>query len=433
VAFQFVCQLALLTSWGGAIRVGLRSIAFVASAALIVVLRRRGAPLLASARIAVFVLVLLGFEILHPLTNGVLSGIAHWALYLAILGPLFWVPRLEVTPKAIQRLMLIFWLFHTVSAGFGVLQVVFPGSFQPRISDAVQKQGRDYVTGMEITLASGERTLRPMGLTDVPGGAGPSGVYATLFSVGMLYASRKLWQRVVALAAMPLGMAAVYLSHVRVSFVMLLICLTAAGLVLLLRRGVRRVAGFVTAVAVTAVLAYGWSVGLAGQTVSSRIESLTEDDPGQVYYRNRGVFLEYTIKELLPEYPLGAGLGRWSMVNAYLGDTSDPERGPLWAEIQITGWLYDGGVLLIFLYGAALALAIRQALQIAVRTPSTRGLLWLWSAVLFAYDIGAAAVTFSYPVFIGQSGLEFWLFNAVLFSAAVREGVIVPRKRRVAG
>jgi len=96
-------------------------------------------------------------------------------------------------------------------------------------------------------------------------------------------------------------------------------------------------------------------------------------------------------------------------------------------------WLYDGGVLLIFLYGAALALAIRQALQIAVRTPSTRGLLWLWSAVLFAYDIGAAAVTFSYPVFIGQSGLEFWLFNAVLFSAAVREGVIVPRKRRVAG
>lgn len=404
----------------------------MASVALIFLLRRSGAPPLPAARVAVFILILLGFQMLHPLTNGAVSGAGHWTLYLAILGPLFWVPRLEVTPKAIERLVLIFWLFHVVSAGFGVLQVIFPGQFQPTLSAAIQSQGSDYVSGMEIRLASGERTLRPMGLTDVPGGAGPSGVYATLFSVGMLYASRRLWRRAVALVAMPVGMAAVYLSHVRVSMVMLLICLTGAGVVLLLRRGVRRIAGFATAVVIAAVGAYGWSVGLAGETVSNRLETLTEDDPAQVYYRNRGVFLEYTINELVPEYPLGAGLGRWGMVYTYLGDRNDPERGPLWAEIQLTGWIYDGGVPLVVLYALAMVLAIRQALHVAVRTPSVRGTLWLWSAVLFAYDIGAAAVTFSYPVFIGQSGLEFWLFNAALASAAVREGVLVLKPRRAA-
>jgi hypothetical protein len=38
--------------------------------------------------------------------------------------------------------------------------------------------------------------------------------------------------------------------------------------------------------------------------------------------------------------------------------------------------------------------------------------------MLFGYDMGAIANTFAYPVFIGQNGLEFWLFNALLYAAA---------------
>jgi hypothetical protein len=429
--FQFLCQLLLLTQWGGSIRLVLRIAIYVISLALLLVLRRvqrAGHP---AGRAAAWVLVLLAFEMLHPLTNGVLSGAGQWGLYLAILGPLFWAPRLEIGVESVRRLVTLFWLFHTLSSIFGVLQVLFPGQFQPNLSTAIASIGRDYVTSMQITLDSGVQTFRPMGLTDIPGGAGPSGVYAALFSVGQLFATRKLWRRGVALGAMVVGMAAVYLSHVRVSVVMLAICLGSAGLVFLVRRGVRLIAGLVTAVVAMGALAYVWSVSTAGETVATRLETLTEDDPRQVYYRNRGHFLEYTLTELVPEYPLGAGLGRWGMVTSYLGSKDDPERGALWAEIQITGWVYDGGILMVLIYGTAVLLAVRQAMRIAVRARAASGDLWLWGTVLFAYDVGTLALTFSYAPFIGQSGMEFWLFNAALHGAAVSAGLVRPRRAKV--
>ena len=49
-----------------------------------------------------------------------------------------------------------------------------------------------------------------------------------------------------------------------------------------------------------------------------------------------------------------------------------------------------------------------------VRMLSTLGLM---GAMVFAYDVGALAMTFNYPLFIGQSGLEFWIINACLFAA----------------
>ncbi len=144
--------------------------------------------------------------------------------------------------------------------------------------------------------------------------------------------------------------------------------------------------------------------------------SAVQDRPGKVYYRNRGLFLEHTVQDLLPQYPLGAGLGRWGMMNLYFGDNSDPERACLWAELQWTGWVLDGGVPLLLAYAAALALACRTALQITLLRNA--GNLWLWGGVLLAYNLGAVAVTFSYTFFVGQGGLEFWLLNAVLFGAA---------------
>ena len=51
-------------------------------------------------------------------------------------------------------------------------------------------------------------------------------------------------------------------------------------------------------------------------------------------------------------------------------------------------------------------------------------------AVVFAYDVGALAITFNYPLFIGQGGMEFWLLNAALFTAAGRSPP-APGGRRV--
>ncbi|HEY8210644.1 MAG TPA: hypothetical protein VIG99_24340 [Myxococcaceae bacterium] len=428
VLFQFACQLLLITSVGGAVRVVLRSVMFVASIALFVGLRRHRVPIHDSARVAVWVLILLGAQMLHPDTNGALSGAGHWALYFAILGPLFWVPRLKNGPDAMRRLITVFWLFHTTSCAVAVLQVIYPGQFQPHLSTAISGMGEGYVNALQMTTSTGELVFRPMGLTDTPGGAGVSGVHAALFGVGVLFGYRPYWIRGLALTSVALGMVSVYLSQVRLTVVVLALSLAAAGVVFMVRRGVRWMAGFVTAVALMGSLAYGWAVGLAGDTVSNRLETLTEEDPRQVYYKNRGVFFEYTVEELIPRFPLGAGLGRWGMINAYLGKTDDPERTSLWAEIQLTGWVYDGGILMIAAYGLALLLAMRQAVWIAVRAPFSP--LWIWGAMLFAYDVGALAMTFSYPVFIGQAGMEFWLFNAALVSAAVQSGLMRARDRR---
>src|SRR5262249_5098077 len=181
-----------------------------------------------------------------------------------------------------------------------------------------------------------------------------------------------------------------------------------------------RVAQLVEVGGLLVVLVVGtfyWAVAVGGEVVTRRLSTLIEQDSGQGYYTNRGLFLEHTVVTLLPEYPLGAGLGRWGVMNAYFGEHGDPERQPIWAEIQLTGWLLDGGVPLVFAYLAAVLIACRTAYRIAIRAPAQS--LATWGALIFAYDVGALALTFNYPLFIGQSGMEFWLLNATLFAAAL--------------
>jgi hypothetical protein len=159
-----------------------------------------------------------------------------------------------------------------------------------------------------------------------------------------------------------------------------------------------------------------WAVGIGGDSVIRRTNSLVEDSPDKVYYSNRGHFLEDTIFNLLPQFPMGAGLGRWGMMNAYFGDNSDPNRGSLWAEIQWTAWLYDGGLALIVTSSGAVAVTCIVAWRFAISR--RRGPVPFWAALILAYDIGTVALSFNYPIFVSGGGIEFWLLNALLFSAA---------------
>jgi hypothetical protein len=146
------------------------------------------------------------------------------------------------------------------------------------------------------------------------------------------------------------------------------------------------------------------------------MSTLVQANPDTVYYKNRGVFLQQTVNVLLPQYPLGAGLGRWGMMNYYFGDNTDPERDAIYVEIQWTGWLLDGGVPLILTYLLGLLMAMWVAVKIALNRGGDD--LSIWGAIVLAYGMGALAMTFSYPVFISQAGMEFWLMNALLFGAA---------------
>jgi hypothetical protein len=424
ILFGFACQLVLLTSAVEGFRTPIRIGAFSSSLAYLAWFRGRAA-LHPASKGAAWVLAIAALSLLHPLTNGVLVGIAQLAIYLAILGPVFWASKMSLDLRSLRRIFWLFWMFYAASSLFGVLQILFPGNFQPKISSALLRLGDDYVRSLQITLADGNKILRPMGLTDSPGGAGMAGANAFLFGLGFLLLSSKTWLRLLSLATMMLGAICIYMSQIRAAVVMLVICLVGFVSLATLRRGLTHATALVVLLGGVSLGAYAWTTKIGGRTVVERLSTLVADDPLELYYRNRGIFLEDTFGELLGEYPLGAGLGRWGMLRFYFGRDVDVESRPLWAEIQWTGWLYDGGIPLIVAYSMALIAALLYAARLAMaKLREDNVQLWTWAAIVFAYDLGTLALTFSYPVFIGQLGLEFWLINSSLFAVAHRSGAL---------
>lgn len=416
VIFQFACQLALLFDLVGEYRVLVRAAAFGISLFFLILLRNsRGRAHVATYAASAVMLILL-LEIFHPTTNTVLAGIAQIALYLAILGPLFWVPRLHIDMAAMRQILLVIFVFHTMSAATGVLQAQFPGSFQPNLSAVIAGKDKGYVEDLKITLANGQRVFRPMGLTDVPGGAASAGFFSVLLGMGFYMTLRNRGARYACLGSIAIGLTSLYLAQVRLWIVITAISVFAFAVFLIWQKRTARMVGLGIILAVLIVLSFTYAVSVGGKGVTNRMSTLVQTSPDTVYYRNRGIFLEDTVKVLLPRYPLGAGLGRWGMMNFYFGENSDPEREPLYVEIQWTGWLLDGGIPLVLVYTLALLITLFAALKIALNRGF--GDLSIWGAIVLAYGMGALAMTFSYPVFISQVGMEFWLINAVLFAAA---------------
>jgi hypothetical protein len=412
ILFNIACQLMLLIPGVGPARVILRMAAFGGSIGLLGILTRRGERHPAS-HVALVVLALMALNLFHPDTQSLLAALAQIFLYAAILAPLFWVSGTLVSEAVFRRAILVFWGYYTLGALVGVIQVYAPGLIEPAVSTAIQARGEWYVQDLKITLANGMRVFRPMGLSDAPGAAATSGFYAVLFGFTLWMYERDWRVRLLTLASVPIGLFCIYLSQTRSVLVMALVCVVAMLGVLVLRGEVRRAVGMLGLMAALVAGSFIWAATVGGDAVTGRIESLISDDAGTVYYSNRGRFLEETIKDHLPQYPMGAGLGRWGMTNTYFADNQGKE--PLWAEIQWTGWLFDGGLPLVAAYALAICLAAWVALNIALdrRTPR----LGLLASLVCAYDVGTIAVTFNNPVFMGTTGLEFWLLNAALYSA----------------
>ncbi len=421
VLFLLLCQVALLAPGVGGARMFVRAGAFGASVALLLLLRGRGTrhP---SALAALLILPVLAAAVFHPGTVNLVAGSAQAVLYVAVLAPLFWVPRLTVDERALRQVAFILWGFHTLSALVGVLQVYYPGQFQPPISTILLAKGQGYLQSLMITTVTGVRVFRPMGLTDVPGGASISGLYAVLFGTGFFLTRRNPWMMALATGSMALGMMVLYLAQVRAVLVMTGIAVLVVGGILAWRGDAARLLTLAGAVVLVALGGYAAAMSLAGPSVSRRMASLVRERPGAVYYSNRGHFFEEAVTRQLPEAPFGAGLGHWGMMASYFGGA--PQDGPLpaksyWVEIQWAGWIVDGGAPLVLLYLFALAAALWMAWKVA-RSPPPRGSreIPFWGAVVLAHGVGALALTFSYPIFLSQAGMEFWLLNAALFAAA---------------
>lgn len=421
ILLQFTFQILLLFPQFGVLRVLMRVATFALSLLCLVSLvwlhrLRPSSPRHPATSPAIWVLVIMVASFCwHPLLNTTLAGAAQCTMYVAILAPLFWVRRLSITPTGFQWLILLLWGFHTVSAGFGVLQVYFPGQFQPYISTVVQNSTYG-VTAVTIELANGVSIPRPMGLTDTPGGAATAGFYAVLLSVGIGLRSCSLILRLACLGSAAVGFFCIYLSQVRSILVFAGVCLVCLAVVLLRQASFGRLILMTAGITVLVLATFSWAATVGGDSTVERLTSLVSDRADAVYYEHRGRFLEYTFNVLLPQYPLGAGLGRWGMMNSYFGDNSNPLTESIWVEIQWTGWLLDGGVPLIIAYVAALIKTCLAAWKIALCRQL--GDFKFWGGLIFAYNIGALAITFNYPLFISQAGMEFWLLNTALFVAA---------------
>ncbi len=414
---HLTCQVLLLVPALSSARVVLRTAAFGVSVVFLVLIPSKRAERTPLRAFALCILALLALEFFHPEGSGLLAALAVIMLNLAILAPIFWMPRTRTTTSNLQVLITILWLFYALSAVLGVLQAYFPGRFQPPLSAVLAGNTRNQLAALEIQLASGARVFRPMGLTDSPGAAAFAGLYAVLLGTGMLLSAKPPFRgaRLLAVGSMVAGMMCLYLCQVRSLLVMAGVCELTLFALLLVAGRISRLVGLLGAVGAVVPGAFALAFAIGGKAMTDRLATLVEADPGSVYYANRGNFLEATLNHYLPLYPLGAGLGRWGMVHSYFGSTTNA----LWVEIQWTAWLFDGGVAMLLLYPAAIFVASWGCLKVALgRIGSADPSLGLWAAVIVAYNVGAVAVCFNYALFAGTGGVEFWLLNMAVLCAA---------------
>src|SRR5262249_11973480 len=101
----------------------------------------------------------------------------------------------------------------------------------------------------------------------------------------------------------------------------------------------------------------------------------------------------------------------WGMMTLYFADGANWQYPALHAEIQPTGWLYDGGVLMWLCYGGALWVAARYSYKLAVDPHDPLSDFAEMGLVVQLLIIG---LCFTGPVFNTQLGIMFWLTTAML-------------------
>ena len=316
-------------------------------------------------------------HVLPPTTSSILVGIAQLVLYFSVMAPLFWVGTFVRTPEHLARLMALLLICNGVNALVGVLQVYDPGRWMPPemsriISESVYGLGTVTYRGPD-----GRMIVRPPGLFDTPGAVAGPGMYAAL--LGLVFASSAIawWKRLAALGASFAGIAAIYLSQVRVSLIVAVLMFAAYFSVLMLqeRKSRAMVFGGVAAAIIVGTFslrAHAWR----REHRRAHVHALRPGPRGAVSPVSRGGQLSYTFGELLQTYPMGAGLGRWGMIAAYFGSGATPGVEPLWAEIQVAGWAIDGGIALLILSIGALVVSsprrFRSPGQIGTPNPRVR-------------------------------------------------------------
>lgn len=369
----------------------------------------------ASAALLVAALALLVANLLHPTTQ-LRAGIAQCIFQLSIAAPVFWASKAVRSPQKLERALLFVFAMNLASAGLGVLQVYFPAYFMP--SQLNQNLAQDYLSMLSYVGSDGRVIVRPPGLTDTPGGAASAGALTALIGLGLTLQKRKPWQTAALLGAVAMGLAAIYLTQVRSLLLMTLGAVVVLGAIAFHAGRIAQGSWVLATGGVITFASFIWATSMGGSVVTSRFLSIANTGTIRTYQQERGGFLTYTVTELLDQFPLGAGVGRWGMMNAYFGGNDNFRSPPVHVEIQLTGWLLDGGWPMWIFYGGAIAASLVAGLRLA---SSPEAHLSELAAVAVTVEILITGMAMAGPAFNTQLGILFWALTAGLYGAAAGE------------
>ncbi|MGH9899760.1 MAG: hypothetical protein ACRD63_00640 [Pyrinomonadaceae bacterium] len=425
VLIQFLSGALLFLPGAQSVRLVIRALPYLSSLGLLIyyIPRRSPGRYPLYAVFLVFAVLLLFINLAHPNTP-VESGFAQCIFQFSIMAPAFWVGKIVREREHLSRLLWIIFLANSLGAAVGVLQVYYPDLFLPsQFSSQLADNDESYLQSLSYTGAEGQTIYRPPGLTDLPGGAAIAGLFSALFGLSFAVRSdiRKHY-RAACLAAAVVGMAALYLTQVRSLLVMLMIGLITLSLLALRQK---KPVEAVLIVAFSAALVVGgfiWAVSVGGESISARFLDLYETGITSSYQANRGYFVNETIDTYLPKYPLGAGLGRWGMMSKHFYRGNHVDTNPIYVEIQMTGWLLDGGVFMWLFYGGAILCALFYSFTSLGKTSDP--IISPAARIIFCFQLALFGMSFSGPTFNSQSGIQFWMLTAALF------GVVTTSRER---
>jgi hypothetical protein len=348
----------------------------------------------------------------HPTTNSLVSGVAQIGIYFSVLAPAIWAPKLVESPARLERLLWLLLICNGLSSVLGVLQVYDPDRWMPAEFSSISLNSELGLGNVTYQGSDGRAIVRPPGLGDAPGAVAGAGILALFLGLVFVTVRRTFLARSSAVILAAFGAAAVFLTLVRSVFLIGLVMLICYVYLKIRQRRVATVMSISAFGVATCTVAFIGALALGGESISERFSTILNGDPAKLYFDSRGSQVVYAFSELLPEYPFGAGLGRWGMMYEYFGDRQNIYAPPIWAEIQWPAWIVDGGFILVFLSGGALLATLRHEFLLSIRSRDER--IRSMAAIIASTNLGFLALTFSYPVFASTTGIQFWFLAGSL-------------------
>ncbi len=355
-------------------------------------------------------MVLLLGLLFHP-NSHFQGGLGQIFFQIMIVAPAFWAVLVVQNRQHLIRLLTLTFATNLVSAVLGILQVYYPEVFSPPALTTVDPEIRDRLT---YTGPGGRQILRPCGLSDTPGYASYSGLFCGFLGLAMAFGPRlSFFSRIFFIIGAGIGPVVLLLTQVRSLFIVLVLITILFAITICAQRRFLQfqlISGIGVFLFATAVI---WAVNTGGESISNRFSFLWGEQDYKDLANQRGRFYSWTFDEHLREYPLGAGVGRWGvMAESFNNDYTNIKSSKLHAEIQLTGWLYDGGYLMWIIYPMAILFALIPILRMSFT--SVKDERTFWYAIVLALNLSVIIQAYSQPTFNTQFGIIFWFFSGAV-------------------